>query len=242
MEEGANSTRAVASGPGRKFARNSPLLTLGYEERTQSSSLSQQFPSLGQHIDVLFKPCISFVQRRFTMGISSCLLVQNLFFGGSKVRKGCRKGKQIISQVSQLHNPDYANYLGELCTSINADFYLKAEQGKIAPEEEEIGEDSQFMMLAKKVTAKALQKNGELLVRLRVQSPGADSNLQWLLQPSHGPVSYIVLKKRGETVFLDLCLLGCAYCTYECRQLVLLYVLRQLIGMNSGFFYLVAQH
>ncbi|XP_043733970.1 claspin [Cervus elaphus] len=35
-----------------------------------------------------------------------------------------------------------------------------AQQGKIAGEdEEEIGEDSQFMMLAKKVTAKALQKN-----------------------------------------------------------------------------------
>ncbi|DAA31115.1 TPA: claspin homolog [Bos taurus] len=35
-----------------------------------------------------------------------------------------------------------------------------AQQGKIAAEdEEEIGEDSQFMMLAKKVTAKALQKN-----------------------------------------------------------------------------------
>ncbi|XP_049630586.1 claspin isoform X1 [Suncus etruscus] len=35
----------------------------------------------------------------------------------------------------------------------------QAQQGKIATEEEEIGEDSQFMMLAKKVTAKALQKN-----------------------------------------------------------------------------------
>ncbi|EPY79791.1 claspin [Camelus ferus] len=35
----------------------------------------------------------------------------------------------------------------------------QAQQGKIAVEEEEIGEDSQFMMLAKKVTAKALQKN-----------------------------------------------------------------------------------
>lgn len=58
---------------------------------------------------------------------------------------------------------------GELWTSVNADFYLKAQQGKIVPEEEEeIGEDSQFMMLAKKVTAKALQKNGELLVLLRV--------------------------------------------------------------------------
>ncbi|CAI9152482.1 unnamed protein product [Rangifer tarandus platyrhynchus] len=34
-----------------------------------------------------------------------------------------------------------------------------AQQGKIAAEDEEIGEDSQFMMLAKKVTAKALQKN-----------------------------------------------------------------------------------
>lgn len=42
----------------------------------------------------------------------------------------------------------------------------------MAAEEEDIGEDSQFMMLAKKVTAKALQKNGELLVLLRVQPPG----------------------------------------------------------------------
>ncbi|XP_062962066.1 claspin isoform X2 [Cynocephalus volans] len=35
----------------------------------------------------------------------------------------------------------------------------QAQQGKIIAEEEEIGEDSQFMMLAKKVTAKALQKS-----------------------------------------------------------------------------------
>ncbi|XP_004641071.1 claspin isoform X2 [Octodon degus] len=35
----------------------------------------------------------------------------------------------------------------------------QAQQGKSTVEEEEIGEDSQFMMLAKKVTAKALQKN-----------------------------------------------------------------------------------
>ena len=39
-------------------------------------------------------------------------------------------------------------------------------------DEEEIGEDSQFMMLAKKVTAKALQKNGELLVLHRGCPPG----------------------------------------------------------------------
>lgn len=50
-----------------------------------------------------------------------------------------------------------------------SDFGLQAQQGKIAAEEEEeIGEDSQFMMLAKKVTAKALQKNGELLFLLGV--------------------------------------------------------------------------
>lgn len=35
----------------------------------------------------------------------------------------------------------------------------QAQQGKIAADEEDIGDDSQFMMLAKKVTAKALQKN-----------------------------------------------------------------------------------
>ncbi|XP_004740864.1 claspin [Mustela putorius furo] len=40
----------------------------------------------------------------------------------------------------------------------------QAQQGKIAAEEEDIGEDSQFMMLAKKVTAKALQKNANRTV------------------------------------------------------------------------------
>lgn len=52
-----------------------------------------------------------------------------------------------------------------------SDFYFQAQQGKIITEEEEIGEDSQFMMLAKKVTAKALQKSGELLVLLGVWFP-----------------------------------------------------------------------
>lgn len=53
------------------------------------------------------------------------------------------------------------------------DFYSQAQQGEIAGEdEEEIGEDSQFMMLAKKVTAKALQKNGELLALHRGCPPG----------------------------------------------------------------------
>ncbi|XP_073759014.1 claspin isoform X2 [Callorhinus ursinus] len=40
----------------------------------------------------------------------------------------------------------------------------QAQQGKIAAEEDDIGEDSQFMMLAKKVTAKALQKNANTAV------------------------------------------------------------------------------
>ncbi|XP_006886644.1 PREDICTED: claspin [Elephantulus edwardii] len=40
----------------------------------------------------------------------------------------------------------------------------QAQQGKITAEEEEIGEDSQFMMLAKKVTAKALQKSANRTV------------------------------------------------------------------------------
>ncbi|XP_022353053.1 claspin isoform X2 [Enhydra lutris kenyoni] len=40
----------------------------------------------------------------------------------------------------------------------------QAQQGKIVAEEEDIGEDSQFMMLAKKVTAKALQKNANRAV------------------------------------------------------------------------------
>ncbi|EPQ09193.1 Claspin [Myotis brandtii] len=47
----------------------------------------------------------------------------------------------------------------------------QAEQGKIAPEEEEIGEDSQFMMLAKKVTAKALQKNANRTVVIQESAP-----------------------------------------------------------------------
>jgi hypothetical protein len=42
---------------------------------------------------------------------------------------------------------------------VDDDFYFQAQQGKITAEEEEIGEGSQFMMLAKKVTAKELQKN-----------------------------------------------------------------------------------
>ncbi|XP_028645971.1 claspin [Grammomys surdaster] len=47
----------------------------------------------------------------------------------------------------------------------------QAQQGKIVAEEEDIGEDSQFMMLAKKVTAKALQKNASRAVV--VQEPKA---------------------------------------------------------------------
>ncbi|XP_045440812.1 claspin isoform X2 [Pipistrellus kuhlii] len=48
----------------------------------------------------------------------------------------------------------------------------QAQQGKILPEEEEeIGEDSQFMMLAKKVTAKALQKNANRTVVIQESTP-----------------------------------------------------------------------
>ena len=94
------------------------------------------------------------------------------------------------------------------------DFYSQAHQGKIAAEdEEEIGEDSQFMMLAKKVTAKALQKNGELLALhggcppdCSCWSLGGDSSLQRLLQLSHGPVSNIILKGPlgwGEAIFFQ---------------------------------------
>ncbi|XP_040087641.1 claspin [Oryx dammah] len=65
-----------------------------------------------------------------------------------------------------------------------------AQQGKIAAEdEEEIGEDSQFMMLAKKVTAKALQKNVSHTVVIQESKslfrnpfeaikPGSDSQLK----------------------------------------------------------------
>ncbi|XP_059998685.1 claspin isoform X2 [Lagenorhynchus albirostris] len=66
----------------------------------------------------------------------------------------------------------------------------QAQQGKIAAEEEEeVGEDSQFMMLAKKVTAKALQKNvsrtvviqeSESLFRnpFEATKPGSDNQLK----------------------------------------------------------------
>ncbi|XP_007453895.1 PREDICTED: claspin isoform X2 [Lipotes vexillifer] len=65
----------------------------------------------------------------------------------------------------------------------------QAQQGKIAAEEEDIGEDSQFMMLAKKVTAKALQKNvsrtvviqeSESLFRnpFEATKPGSDNQLK----------------------------------------------------------------
>ncbi|XP_059752879.1 claspin isoform X2 [Balaenoptera ricei] len=66
----------------------------------------------------------------------------------------------------------------------------QAQQGKIAAEEEEeIGEESQFMMLAKKVTAKALQKNvsrtvviqeSESLFRnpFEATKPGSDNQLK----------------------------------------------------------------
>ncbi|KAM5248652.1 claspin [Ctenodactylus gundi] len=48
----------------------------------------------------------------------------------------------------------------------------QAQQGKItAKEEEEIGEGSQFMMLAKKVTAKALQKNASHPVAIQQSNP-----------------------------------------------------------------------
>ncbi|KAM4805005.1 claspin [Urocitellus parryii] len=49
----------------------------------------------------------------------------------------------------------------------------QAQQGKITAEEEEeeIGEDSQFMMLAKKVTAKALQKNAKRPVVIQESKP-----------------------------------------------------------------------
>ncbi|XP_036034502.1 claspin [Onychomys torridus] len=51
----------------------------------------------------------------------------------------------------------------------------QAQQGKIAADEEDIGEDSQFMMLAKKVTAKALQKNASRAVVVQ-ESKSVPSN------------------------------------------------------------------
>ncbi|XP_057640360.1 claspin [Chionomys nivalis] len=51
----------------------------------------------------------------------------------------------------------------------------QVQQGKIAAEEEDIGEDSQFMILAKKVTAKALQKNANRAVVVQ-ESKSVPSN------------------------------------------------------------------
>ena len=88
----------------------------------------------------------------------------------------------MLSKVLQL--PGYANSLGlwgnRGLLLMLSDFYFQAQQGKIAAEdEEEIGEDSQFMMVAKKVTAKALQKNGELLVLHRGCPPGLQVLEPW---------------------------------------------------------------
>nr|XP_042128544.1 claspin [Peromyscus maniculatus bairdii] len=54
-------------------------------------------------------------------------------------------------------------------------YFKIAQQGKIAADEEDIGEDSQFMMLAKKVTAKALQKNASRAVVVQ-ESKSVPSN------------------------------------------------------------------
>ncbi|KAL1777364.1 claspin isoform X1 [Sigmodon hispidus] len=51
----------------------------------------------------------------------------------------------------------------------------QAQQGKIAADEEDIGEDSQFMMLAKKVTAKVLQRNANRAVVVQ-ESKSVPSN------------------------------------------------------------------
>ncbi|XP_053516689.1 claspin isoform X1 [Artibeus jamaicensis] len=74
----------------------------------------------------------------------------------------------------------------------------QAQQGKIVTEEEEeIGEDSQFMMLAKKVTAKALQKNATRAVVIQESvsllrnpfeaiRPGSAHQCLFLPQPKTG--------------------------------------------------------
>ncbi|XP_048206830.1 claspin [Perognathus longimembris pacificus] len=60
----------------------------------------------------------------------------------------------------------------------------QAQQGKIITEEEEIGEDSQFMMLARKVTAKALQKNANRPVVIQ-ESKSLPSNPFEAIRPGH---------------------------------------------------------
>ncbi|ERE81634.1 claspin isoform 1 [Cricetulus griseus] len=60
----------------------------------------------------------------------------------------------------------------------------QAQQGKIAAEEEDIGEDSQFMMLAKKVTAKALQKTANRAVVVQ-ESKSVPSNPFEAIRPGN---------------------------------------------------------
>ncbi|XP_040612559.1 claspin isoform X2 [Mesocricetus auratus] len=60
----------------------------------------------------------------------------------------------------------------------------QAQQGKIAAEEEDVGEDSQFMMLAKKVTAKALQKNANRAVVVQ-ESKSVSSNPFEAIRPGN---------------------------------------------------------
>ncbi|CAH6790875.1 Clspn [Phodopus roborovskii] len=60
----------------------------------------------------------------------------------------------------------------------------QAQQGKIAAEEEDVGEDSQFMMLAKKVTAKALQKSANRTVVVQ-ESKSVSSNPFEAIRPGN---------------------------------------------------------
>ena len=102
------------------------------------------------------------------MGSSSHVFVQNPFFFCLKQQRVAKKENKCCPKYSSFQAILIIWGSCELLLMLS-DFCFQAQQGKIAAEEEEeIGEDSQFMMLAKKVTAKALQKNGELLVLLRV--------------------------------------------------------------------------
>lgn len=115
--------------------------------------------------------------EKITTGSCIHVFVQNTFFFFnylSEATEGSKKENKCY--------PKYSSFQAMLILWVFggkrglllmlSDFYFQAQQGKIAAEDEEIGEDSQFMMLAKKVTAKALQKNGELLALHRGCLPG----------------------------------------------------------------------
>ncbi|XP_034504950.1 claspin isoform X2 [Ailuropoda melanoleuca] len=93
--------------------------------------------------------------------------------GPGRMRKFRWKNIDDASQMDLFHRDSDEDQIEEQLDETEARWrkeriereqWLRDQQGKIAAEEEDIGEDSQFMMLAKKVTAKALQKNASRTV------------------------------------------------------------------------------